>query len=418
MFTAIAHDDGHLDITDPDLYTQGVPHQTFARLRQETPISWTEEKEGRGFWSVTRYKDILEVSQNSKVFSSQQGIRLEDMSQEETQARKTMMEMDPPEHTNYRRLVNPPLSRASVQSYSELLRAMAQEVIAKSKGLERFDFVTNIARQVPMRMLGKLLGTPDEDGFWLVEQGDALLANSDPEYTKFPVDLVDTDAYRLMPFRSPAGIKLFDYAAKQAAERLANPKDDLITRLLEPMRDGSQLSEQEFKNFFTLLVAAGNDTTRYTMTAGLDALMHHPEQLAELSEKPELIDSAVEEMLRWGTVTMHFRRTAAQDYHLAGTDIKAGDKVLIWYISGDFDDGEFADPYRFDIKRSPNRHMAFGLKSPHKCLGEHLARLEIKIVMQELLPQLADIRHDGAVERLRSNFISGIKHLPVRVQWA
>ncbi len=410
-------DDGFVDITDPDIYIKGVPHTTFKRLRDEAPVSWTPEKDGRGFWSITRYDDIIAVSQNSKVFSVSKGIRLEDMDEEETQARLTMMELDPPEHTNYRRLVNPPFSRAAVQAYEGVLREMARQVINEAKSNNEFDFVEDIARKVPMLMLGKLLGTPDEDGPWLVEKGDALLGNSDPEFTDYPVDLVDTDEYRLMPFRSPAGMELFDYAAKQVQARLDNPKDDVISRLLQPLRDGSKLDEHAFKNFFTLLVAAGNDTTRYTMTVGLDALLENPEQLAALKTHPELMDSAVEEMLRWGTVTMHFRRTAMEDVELRGQKIKAGDKIIIWYISGDYDEREFDDPFKFDIKRSPNKHMAFGLKSPHKCLGEHLARLEIKVTMQELLPQLASVELNGTPERLRSNFISGIKHLPIKVQW-
>ncbi len=410
-------DDGFVDITDPDIYIKGVPHTTFKRLRDEAPVSWTPEKDGRGFWSITRYDDIIAVSQNSKVFSVSKGIRLEDMDEEETQARLTMMELDPPEHTNYRRLVNPPFSRAAVQAYEGVLREMARQVINEAKSNNEFDFVEDIARKVPMLMLGKLLGTPDEDGPWLVEKGDALLGNSDPEFTDYPVDLVDTDEYRLMPFRSPAGMELFDYAAKQVQARLDNPKDDVISRLLQPLRDGSKLDEHAFKNFFTLLVAAGNDTTRYTMTVGLDALLENPEQLAALKTHPELMDSAVEEMLRWGTVTMHFRRTAMEDVELRGQKIKAGDKIIIWYISGDYDEREFDDPFKFDIKRSPNKHMAFGLKSPHKCLGEHLARLEIKVTMQELLPQLASVELNGIPERLRSNFISGIKHLPIKVQW-
>jgi len=225
-------DDGFVDITDPDIYTNGVPHTTFKRLRDEAPVSWTPEKDGRGFWSITRYDDILTVSQNSKVFSVSKGIRLEDMDEEETKARLTMMELDPPEHTNYRRLVNPPFSRAAVLAYDNVLREMARQVIDANKDKTEFDFVDDIARNVPMLMLGKLLGTPDEDGPWLVEKGDALLGNSDPEFTDFPVDLVDTDEYRLMPFRSPAGMELFDYAAKQVQARLDNPKDDVISKLL------------------------------------------------------------------------------------------------------------------------------------------------------------------------------------------
>jgi cytochrome P450 len=262
-----------------------------------------------------------------------------------------------------------------------------------------------------------MLGLPEKDGPWLVKRGDALIGNTDPEFTEHPVGIVDTDSYRLMPFRSPVSQELFAYAEKQARVRREHPTEDVISLLLRPKRDGEPLSEHEFKNFFTLLVAAGNDTTRYTMAAGMHALIENPEQLAELRENPALLDTATEEILRWGSVTMHFRRTALSDAELAGKKIKAGDKVLIWFISGDYDEREFPDPYHFDIRRTPNDHLAFGLKSPHKCIGEHLARVEIRVLLEELLPQLAGVRINGAVARLRSNFISGIKHLPLKVSW-
>jgi cytochrome P450 len=352
------------------------------------------------------------------VFSSAKGIRLEEMDAEELEARKTMMEMDRPEHTTYRRLVQPPFLPRSVNTYYDMLRGLAGEVITATREHTEFDFVEQIARQLPMRMLGKLIGVPDEDMVWLVKIGDALIGNTDPEFTSHPVGLVNTDDFRLMPFRSPYSYQLFEYAAKQAELRRQQPQDDLMTRLLEPTREGETLPDNQLNNFFTLMVAAGNDTTRYTMAAGMHALMMFPEALDELKSNPELIDSAVEEVLRWGTVTMHFRRTATQDYEMGGKRIKAGDKVTLWFMSADYDERQFPDPYTFNIRRTSNDHMAFGLKSPHKCLGEHLARLEIKVLFEELLPQIRHIELNGDIERLRSNFISGIKHLPVKIEWA
>jgi len=407
----------YADIVDPEIYVHGVPHATFQRLRDEDPVSWWEEKNGSGFWAITRYDDILTVSHNTQVFSSARGIRLEEMSEEERRARRTMMEMDPPEHTNYRRMVQPPFSNREVMAVKEGIRLLARAVVEGVYGRSEFDFVDAIARQLPMRMLGKMLGIPDSDGPWLVKKGDALIGNTDPEFTTHPVGLVDTDQYRLMPFRSPVSEELFAYAAEQARIRREGPTNDVISLLLRPKRDGEPLSEYEFKNFFTLLVAAGNDTTRYSMAAGLHALIERPEQFAQLRESPSLIATATDEILRCGTVTMHFRRTATRDTELNGKKIRVGDKVVLWFISGDYDDRQFPDPYRFDIRRSPNDHLAFGLKSPHKCIGEHLARVEIRILLEELLPRIADIRLNGPVERLRSNFISGIKHLPVKVSW-
>jgi hypothetical protein len=405
------------DITEPEAYRQGVPHATFKRLRDEDPVSWWDETDGSGFWAVTRYDDLLHVSHKPRLFSTSRGIRLEDMDEEELAARRTLMEMDPPEHTTYRRLVQPPFLPREVAAYEAAIRLLARAVIDEVQGQSEFDFVERIARQLPMRMLGKMLGVPDSDGLWLVKKGDALIGNTDPEFTSHPVGLVDTAAYRLMPFRSPVSQELFEYAAEQARQRRKHPADDVISLLLQPKRDGEPLSEHEFKNFFTLLVAAGNDTTRYTMAAGMLALLEHPSQLAELRDNPALMPTAVEEILRWGTVTMHFRRTSLEDTELRGRQIKAGDKVVIWFISADYDERQFPNPYCFDIKRTPNEHVAFGLKSPHKCLGEHLARVEIQVLFEELLPRLADVRLNGLVERLRSNFIAGIKHLPLKVSW-
>lgn len=411
------------DIVDPDTYVAGVPHATFRRLRREDPVSWWDEHDGgRGFWAVTRYDDLLHVSRNAAVFSSAQGITLEEMDPGDFAARRNMLEYDPPEHTRYRRLVSKPFSRREVWSYENAIRLLARAVLDDAIGdcgsTVELDFVDRIAKQLPMRMLGRLLGVPDEDGPWLVERGDAMLGNFDPEFTEHPVDLTDTDAFRSVPFRSPAALELYRYAERQAAQRREHPTDDVISDLLAPTIDGERLSDAEFKNFFVLLVAAGNDTTRYTMAAGMKALVERPDQLAELQDAirrgdDTLVDAAVEEILRWSTVTMHFRRTATRDTDVHGRRIRAGDKVVIWFVSADYDEDAFADPYTFDIHRSPNQHVAFGLMSPHLCLGSHLARMEIKILMQELLPRLSDARISGRVERMRSNFIAGIKRLPL-----
>jgi cytochrome P450 len=411
------------DIADPDVYTAGVPHATFRRLRREDPVSWWPEDHagGRGFWAVTRHADLLTVSRDVERFSSAQGIRLEEMDPEEMEARRTMMELDPPEHTAYRRLVSKPFSRREVYAYEHAIRLLARAVVeeALAEG-PSFDFVDRIAKQLPMRMLGKLLGVPDEDGPWLVEKGDALLGNTDPEFTTHPVDLVDTEEFRLVPFRSPAGLELFEYAQQQARARAANPTDDVISDLLRPKIDGETLSEHEFNNFFTLLVAAGNDTTRYTMTAGMKALIERPDAMAQLRDAigrgdNEFVSSAVEEILRWGSVTMHFRRTATVDTELAGRKIKAGDKVLIWFVSANYDEDAFDEPYSFDLRRSPNPQVAFGLMSPHLCLGAQLARMEIKVLFEELLPRISSAEITGPIDRLRSNFIAGIKRLPITV---
>lgn len=404
-----------LDITDPDVYRSGVPHATFERLRRDDPISWWEERDGSGFWAVTRYQDIVALNRDFKTYTSQQGIRLEEMDAEETEARRTLMELDPPEHTRLRRLVQGGFTRRMVASYEDAILNLAEVVLDDALPQRRFDFVSEVARQLPMRMLGSLLGAPEEDYDWLVAHGDAMIGNSDPEFTEHVVGQVDTEQFRLMPFRSPSGIALFEYAQRMADVRRAVPSDDVISKMLAPTMDGKPLTDLEFNNFFTLMVAAGNDTTRYTTAAGLLALIDHPDQLQLLQERPELMGTAVEEILRWTSVTMHFRRTATRDVEVHGKHIRAGDKVVLWWISGDFDDAQFADPYRFDITRDPNEHLAFGRGGPHRCIGEWLARLELRVTLEGLLPRVASVELTGPIERMRSNFISGIKHLPIEV---
>jgi cytochrome P450 len=412
--TGIVMGDRWADITDPDVYRGGVPHATFQRLREDDPVSWWEERDGSGFWAVTRYQDIMELNRDFATYTSSKGIRLEDMDEEETEARRTLMEMDPPEHTRLRRLVQGGFTRRMVASYEDAIRTLAQAVLDEALPRGRFDFVTDVARQLPMRMLGRLLGAPEEDLDWLVERGDAMIGNTDPEFTEHVVDQTDTSAYRLMPFRSPSGVELFEYGQRLADARRGGSENDVVAKMLAPTMDGEPLTDHEFKNFFTLMVAAGNDTTRYTTVGGLVALLDHPDQLALLRERPELMGSAVEEILRWTSVTMHFRRTATRDVEVHGRQIREGDKVVLWWIAGDFDDRQFADPYRFDITRDPNDHMAFGRGGPHRCVGEWLARLEIRVTLEELLARTSDIEIVGPAPRLRSNFISGIKHLPVQ----
>jgi len=403
------------DITSHDTYVDGVPHATFDRLRSESPVFWTEEADGSGFWSILRYDDALSVSRDVDTFTSSQGIRLEEMDEEETQARLTMMELDPPDHTRYRRLVSKGFTRRSVESYEDQIRQLAVEVIEAALQQDEFDFVHAIAEQLPMRMLGKLLGTSDEDGHKLVAWGDALLGNTDPDFTDFPVDLTNTEQFRMVPFRSPASIQIFQFAQEQIEDRRACPRGDLISQLLAPTIDGEPLSDLEFNNFFTLLVAAGNDTTRYTMTHAMWTLMNHPPLWDAWKADGDLTPTAVEEILRTSSVTMHFRRTATRDVEMRGKQIKAGDKLAIWFNAANHDPEAFENPYRFDLARPGNDHMAFGRNGPHLCLGAWLARMEIRLVFEELMKRVDRFEPAGEVARLRSNFIAGIKQLPVKV---
>lgn len=407
------------DITSHDTFQTGVPHETFRFLREHDPVHWTEEPAGgRGFWSLTTYDDVLYASRSTELFSSRRGIRLEDMDPEETEARRTLMEMDAPEHTLLRRLVSRPFAPKSVADYEEAVRSLARDVLDSLEGATTFNFVRRVARELPMRMLGRLLGLPDDDLEWLVQRGDALIGNSDPDFTDYVVDRVDTADYRLLPFRSPVALELFEYAARTLDERRRFPTSDILSALIAPTADGESLDDLALKNFFTLMVAAGNDTTRYTMTGGLLALIERPELFARvplmsLDQRKLLVD----EILRWTTVTMHFRRTVTADTELRGQSLRAGDKVVLWYTSANYDESHFRDPTTFDPERSPNDHVAFGLRSPHLCLGAHLARLELRVLLEEIAARWSAVELAGPTERLRSNFISGIKTLPIRVEW-
>lgn len=419
MTTAEVHlGDAYADIVDHDTYLDDVPHATFARLRRESPVAWIEEEPpNSGFWAVTKYDDVGQVSRDHETFTTTKGIRLEEMASDELEARRTMMEFDPPEHTRLRRLVSRGFTPRVIATYENAFRSLARQVLDMVLPLGEFDFVTEIARELPIRLLCRLLGVPEDDADRLVTWGDQMISHTDPEYTRFVVDQVDTEEYRLLPFRSPAALEVFEFAEEMAQERRENPQDDIITTLLNAEPDGVPLTDLEFKNFFSLLMVAGNETTRHTLSHGLTFLTEHRDQMDELRESPELMASATEEILRYSSVTMHFRRTATRDTELNGVPIAEGDKVVMYYISANFDEDHYSDPYRFDIHRNPTDQLAFG-SGRHLCLGAWLARLEVRVTLEELLPRLADIEIAGPVPRLRSNFIRGIKHLPVEVRLA
>ena len=409
-------DNGYADLASHDTFVDGAPHNTFARLRREDPLSWTDWDGGKGFWSVTRHADILELNRNYDLMSSAQGIRMEDQSYEEYLARRTFQETDPPEHMKTRIKVAKAFSKPVVAGFEGQIRELCETILDQAVEMGEFDATKEIARKLPMLMLGRIIGTPDEDLPWLVEKGDALIANTDPDFTDHVLDKMDTDAYRLMPFNSPAGAELFDYAKDLMAEK--NRKGDtngVLHLILQPDKDGNVMPELEFRNFFCLLVAAGNDTTRYSIAAGLQAMAHQQELLGQMKAGGDIWETAADEIIRWATPALYFRRTATRDFEMHGKQVQEGDKVLFWWSSGNRDEEAFEDPFRVDLTRSPNRHVSFGQGGPHVCLGMHLARLEVRILFQELAKRISSIEPTGPYKFLRSNFVGGIKSLPVRV---
>lgn len=409
-------DSGHADIVSHDTYSNGIPHNTFARLRRDDPIHWTEWDGGKPFWSVTRMADMAAMNRNAKVFSSAQGIRIEDQSEEEYLARRTFQETDAPEHMMTRIKVAKAFSKASVAHFENDITELCGPILDRALEMGTFNATREIARELPMRMLGRIMGVPDSDLDWLVQKGDALMANSDPDFTDHVVDKLTTDEYRLMPFNSPAGAELYGYARELMDQKnKAGDTEGVLHLILQPGPDGSVISETEFRNFFCLLVAAGNDTTRYTIAAGIHAMAHRPELIAQMREA-EIWETAPDELIRWATPATYFRRTCTEDFDIHGKTIRAGDKVIYWFCSANRDETAFDDPFTIDLRRSPNRHMAFGQNGPHVCLGMHLARLEIRILFRELASRVKSIEPAGEHEFLRSNFVGGIKQLPISVQ--
>jgi len=416
MTTWTPTDDGFADLTDHDTFTNGVPHNTFRRLRDTDPIHWTDYNDGIGFWSITRHQDICEMNRNTAVFSSARGIRMEDQTYEEYLARRTFQETDAPEHMKTRMKVAKAFSGPVIAKFEEDIRALCAEILDNVLQSNEFDATKTIARELPMRMLGCILGLPEEDLPWLVEKGDALIANTDPDFTDHVLDQMDTDEFRMMPFNSPAGAELFLYA-KDLLKRKEETGDDdgILYMIRRPDKDGNVISEEEFRNFFCLLVAAGNDTTRYSVAAGMQAMCHQPELLEQMQTDSKVWETAADEIIRWATPALYFRRTLIQDYDAHGKTMKAGDKVLFWFASANRDERAFDDPFRVNLARMQNKHLSFGQQGPHVCLGMWLARLEVRVLFQELSKRITSIEATGPHQFLRSNFVGGIKSLPVRI---
>ncbi len=406
-----------VDLTDLDRWSRGAPYDWFALLRREAPVFWQDERRGRGFWSLTRYQDILAASKDYQSFSSALGgTSLMDLTPEQVQSRMSMLDSDPPQHRRLRNIVNKAFGLRVVNAYEDRIRAMFREVLDATFAEPELDFVDAVATELPMRILCELMGVPLDDRRHLVDLGNRMLGNTDPDHAgEFTAGEADLSQYAHLPFSSPAAPEMFAYAQSLAAERRHAPKDDITTRLIEAEIDGDRLSEHEFELFFLLLVTAGNETTRHAMSNGVLALLEHPEQRDRLVADPALIPTAVEEILRWAPSLLHFRRTATREIELRGQTIKAGDKVALWYVSGNRDEDQFPGADRFDVGREPNRHLAFGLGGPHFCLGAHLARLELRIWLEEMLPILGRVELAGEPRRLRSNFFNGVKSVPLRI---
>ncbi|MBO2462044.1 cytochrome P450 [Actinomadura sp. LCR2-06] len=391
----------------------------FDELRRTAPVHWNPESDGgSGFWSLTRHADVVAADRDQERFTSERFVNLEEVDERQAAIRRSLLETDGPRHAALRRVLQRAFTPRAVAGYATFLRGLTARTLDRALARGTFDFVAEIAADFPINVLARMLDVPDGDTGRLIDWGNRIIANTDPDYADVLLHSEESERYRDLPFRSPASLEVFEYGRELAAKRRGGEGTDLVSRLVNQTPiDGVPLSDRDFDNYFLLLVVAGNETTRHAITHAMRALIEHPEQAERLRDEPELMPVAVEEFLRWASPVYHFRRTATCDTEIGGTAIRAGDKVVLWFASANRDEEVFADPYRFDVTRAPNDHIAFG-KGAHFCLGSALARLEMRIMFEELLPRLADVRLAGGIRRVRSNFVNGIKEMPVTVALA
>lgn len=394
-----------VNLFDSDVYAERVPHEWFAELRRSAPVWRQELPDGRVFWNVTRHEDLTAVNRDASNYSSwlASSLTMPGMEDILDQQRLMMVNMDPPEHTKLRKVVNKGFTPAMIRQLQEHLAEEARTIVAEAVETGDVEFVEQVACELPLIAIAEFLGVPREDRRRIFDLSNRMVGAEDPDYQ---VDEEEAMA---------AMIEMYAYAQELADERKANPRDDIVSKLLSAEVDGEHLTVEEFNVFFLLLAVAGNETTRNAISHGINAMIEHPDQWALLRANPELVDSAVEEILRWATPVNVFRRVATCDVELHGQAIAEGDSVAMFYASGNHDADVFKDPFTFDITRDPNPHLTFGGGGPHFCLGANLARLEMRTLFSELARQCETIELTGDVGRLRSYFINGIKTLPVRL---
>jgi cholest-4-en-3-one 26-monooxygenase len=397
-----------VDLLDLDAFVTGDHHRMFEVLRSESPVHWTDEPDGTGFWSVTKHADLQTVNRDTATFSSEiGGTQRIDMAAEGFDTRGVMLvDTDPPKHSRYRRLVNKGFTPRMINLLEQHLRYRAELIVDDVIESGECEFVSDLAAELPLQAIAEIMGVPQEDRRLMFEWSNTMIGAQDPEYQ----DADDPDK----PMRAAA--EVFAYSNALGNARREDPRDDIVTTLINAEIEGERLSELEFDMFMLLLVVAGNETTRNATSAGMHALLSNPGQFQKLlahADDPAYVSTAIDEVLRWATPVLHFRRTAAVDTEIRGQAIAAGDKVLIWHISANRDEEVFADPFTFDIERTPNEHVAFGGGGAHYCLGANLAKLELEIIFSEVFSRMSDIASAGDAEMLRSNFIGGVKRLPV-----
>jgi len=392
----------HIDLDNPDNFVSGTPHHWFRELRREAPVHWHKERGGVGFWNLTKYEDVKFVSRNPQLFSSWLGgTNIGDRPEEALMGmRMIMLNMDPPQHVKFRRIVQRGFTPQMTAKQEPYLRALSKRIVDAVAHRGECEFVEQLAAELPLQVICELMGVPLEDRKLIFELSNKLIGFDDPEFQN-----TEEDARQ-------ASMQMFGYALKLAEKYRKEPADNLTNTLMNVEIDGEKLSELEFCSFFLLLAVAGNETTRTVTTNGMRALLAHPDQLQMLANDPSLVPTAVEEFVRFDPAVHYFRRTATQDTEIRGQKIAKGQKVVMWYPSANRDEDIFSEPDRFDVTRQNNQHLAFGI-GEHYCLGANLARLELTVIFQEMLTRLKNPRLAAPPRRLRSNFINGVKEMRI-----
>ena len=403
---------GDVDLGNPDLYVSGVPHEVFTWLRREDPVHWNPVTNGRGFWSITKYDDIVAISKNPEVFSSARehgGHRIYDenivgtagMGAEETDA--PFISMDPPEHNRYRRMISPGFGPSRLKALEGQIHDRVCNILDRLGARKECEFVTEVAAELPIQVLAELLGIPQADRLKLFDWSNSMIAEDDPELRKGPEE-------------TAADVRaMIEYSGRLWEERVANPGPDLISMLIHPDADGEVMSKERYLGTFILLVAAGNETTRNSISGGLITLARFPEQRQRLADNPALYGTAAAEIIRYVSPIMHMRRTAIADSVVRGKTIRCGDKVIMWYVSANRDEQIFTNPFGFDLTRAEATQLGFGV-GQHFCLGARLAELQLRIFFTEFLRRYPNAEPSGPIRRMRSNFVAGIKEMPVRLR--
>ena len=391
-------------LDDPDVFVEAPPHEAFRTLRREAPVFWHEgsPEVGAGFWVLSKHADVRSVSKNPALFSSAAGGTNINTPAPEflERIRALMLNMDPPQHRRFRNIVNKAFTPRMVQALVPAVKKMATKIVDGVAEKGECDFVEDVAALLPMEVICEMIGVPESDRKRIYDISNIMIGFDDPE-------LGASDDERMK-----ASAEMFMYAS-QLGERARNqPGDDLATALVQAEVDGERLNELEFNSFILLLCVAGNETTRTVTTNGMLSLIEHPDQRQLVVDDPSLLPSAVEEILRFNPAVHYFRRTAQQDCEIRGQKIREGDKVTLWYTSANRDEDVFDHADTFDVRRSPNDHLAFGV-GEHFCLGANLARMELLAIFEELLARIPNMELAGPVRRLRSNFVNGVKEMRV-----